>query len=452
MRRLLDNGAAVDGMPTDEKTPLVAACSNFDLSRRLKAITLLLDNGASPNPQNECKQGAIWALCSTGANENDPLHKEAFELLMKHGAKPYRGTSDLMTTFTTPLDNLLGRQDIEGFDKLLERCGGIDVLGVDDFLSFWNTVSISGNMNLMEKVILMDKEGAIARHAKTPIQTLLAMKPIPSALVTRLLEQNAKPDPPLAMSSLHSAIFHGAELDLIKQLLSNGADPNAMVAKQSILSHVISAQTDTWASGRKLAIVDLLLEAGVSIYKHLPTSRFFRLPDDTPRTSLGHAIHRKRGNQGLVKRLLEHQPLAGRRENEILKYIKEACRQGHRTALDAILSSAPKAAGPIIAQNVNLLTHLLLDNIYNSHVDGTEVSAAIDCLKMLLQRGGNEVLNDLPPSVISDQRTAKEKLLALMVSYSGPSVGKMNMVSGCFQRRLAFKAEDDWPKFKNGWD
>lgn len=452
MRRLIDNGASVDGLPTDEKTPLVSACGNFDLSRRVQAITLLLDNGASPNPHGQCKQGPIWALCSTGANEDDPLHKEAFELLMSRGAKPYRGTSDLMTTFTTPLENLLFKQDIAGFDKLLERCGGSEVLGMDDILSFWNTVAVSENIELVEKVILMDREGAIARHARSPIQSLLSMKPIPAALVTRLLEQGATPDAPMALSTIHQAIFRGAELDLIKQLLDSGANPNAMVAKQPVLSHVISTNSNSLETGRKIAIVDLLLEAGVSIYDHLHMSEFFSLPNDTPYTHLGHVIHRKRGNETIVQHFLEHQPLADRRDNEVFQYLKEACRQGHKTALEAILSSAPGVAQPILTRNINLLTHLLLDNTYSSHIDGTEVNAAIDCLKILLQTGGNEVLDTTPPGVIRDKRTAREKLLALMVVYSGPYAGKMAMVSGCFQRRLDFKDGDAVPKFKSGWD
>lgn len=455
--RVVAAGALIDGVPGHGTTPLISACDDKNVARRSKTISLLIESGASATLKNQSGQRPLWALFDAGVSGNvveHPDQQAAIELLISGGAKPYRGTLTFKKPFT-PLDTLLQKGHVEYFHRLIDMSGGKEALGKDDMLSFWDIVCAKSDPDLTRMILDIDEHTVIAQHARSPIQALLSLDPAPQDLVVRLLDKGASPDAQAGVSSITHAMTRGVDASLIKRLLDSGAGPRAVTASQPVFCHLLSAtKSTTMDNEKRLAIASLLLDAGVSAYERVRNSPYHRLPDGVPTTHLGHAVQKKRGNEEIVKMLLEREPLARRSEAEVLQHLKHICRQGHRVGLESIVSF-PEGDGVsiknMISQNALLLTHLLLDDIYNANSDGTEVDAAIDCLRILLQHAQDGILDHPPPAKITDTRTLREKLVALLVDNGASSGDKMTIVTGCFRRRLKLEEGDLMPIFNSGW-
>lgn len=463
VRRLIENEADVEGPHDAEMTPLLAACKNLNPDTRAETIGILLAHGASPEFQRRDTTPPLWALYhlgGTGEEDETSSQHLAFDMMLRHGAKPYRGTSVGMpysdNRTVSPLDDLLRKGEWDAFHRLLKRCIDPPIIGDDDILDFWNAVAPSGNGSSMRKIIDADENNIniIARRARSPVQALLAGDPVPRDLVVAMLEKVANPDEQAGMSCLARAIERGVDTALFKMLLDRGAEPRAITASQPVMNHIIAAHKSPLLDDqRRKEFAKLLLDAGVSPYERVRKSMHFSLPDHVPLTNLGHAIYKKTGNQEIVKMFLTREPLGHRQPVEVLRHLELVCRQGHKIALERIITLQDGEGISItfiIMENVLQLIHMLLDNIFGAHADSSEVDAAIGCLQFLLRHAQADMLDEAAPTGSRDARTAREKFMALAVDHGSSAGGKMAVVSGCFRRRMRFKEGDLMPQFTVG--
>lgn len=464
VRCLIEHGADVnDSNNQDMLAPLDYACKDLNPDSRAETIAILLDHGASPHGEPLNKTPPLWVLYhlgGTGEEDETSSQYRAFDMLLRRGARPYRGTSgrlpDAENRAVSPLDDLVRKGEWETFHRVLERCIDPPVIGEDDILGFWNALTPDANGPRMRKVIDADENNIniIASRARSPVQSLLAVDPIPRDLVVAMLEKVANPDEQAGMSCLARAVERGVDTALFKMLLDRGGEPRAITASQPVLNHVIAAHKSPLLDNqRRKEFAMLLHDAGVSPYERLRKSMYFSLPDYVPLTYLAHAIYKKTGNQEIVKMFLTREPLSHRQPTEALRHVELICRQGHKVALESAIALQDGdgiSITFIITENVLKLVHLLLDNVYGAHADGSEVDAAIGCLEILLRHAQAKMLDEAAPTGSPDTRTAREKLTTLGVNYGSPARVKMAMVSGCFQRRMRFEEGKPMPRFVAG--
>lgn len=436
LRRLVEAGESVDGTPQQSNTPLQMACGN----KHLHIASFLLEHGASPTYVGHSKQEPIWALyanCLPGTDSH-----ELFELLLSHGARPFRGTSTGEAPFTTPLEYLISQGDWKEFNNLLQRCGG-PALRDDDMIGFWNAAKSPKNPRLIKMVLELDQKGVIIRRDRTVIDTLFLSDPIPTDLILRLLDQ--APASPISAhaSSLRRAIQKDADLEFIQQLVKRRADDMYVNGGMSAIGDVLAARS-TIVQKKRYDIVEMLMNAGASVYDGSERPSELRR-SVSHHTHLSLAINQKQGNEDIVRLMLEKEPLWQRSIEEVLHHLEVASRQGHFIALQTVASSSQGLRH--IAYNSLTLIHLLLDNIFSTNLFVKDMNKAIDCLKLFLDNDDSSTL-DTPQPRLDDSRTAREKLLALMVHYMGSSAYKMNAVTWCLQRRVDFGENDDRPRFK----
>lgn len=216
-RLLLQSGADIDGFDRDESTPLHVAA----LHRKSEMVRFLLDQGADVNRRD--KNGA-YAL-SFAISGGDPT---AIQMILDAGAdlnhvSPQGGT-------LLPSACMRGLWDL--VDLLLER--GVDINQGDrngttpmHWVAYRDDAArVAEMLRRGAKASAADSNGMVPLHAAAERGALGTAK--------ALLDAGADPNAAnrLGMTPLmYASIPHGANPEMIRLLVSRGADPNKSSAR-----------------------------------------------------------------------------------------------------------------------------------------------------------------------------------------------------------------------------
>lgn len=234
--RLIKAGAS---MTEGSFTPLALAT----LFGRVKVVKLLLESGADPNvrhsdPPHDRNQTALMTAASTG-------NARIFDLLMAHGADPKAVTSK----GASALSRAVGRSNRHAIERLVKA--GCRASGHDLYRPVYD-----GDLALARLLIRAGADVNVARKQKYGLADL-------SLLETAIQERGSVQDDDWlgddqsqgareirARDARQSARY----LELIKELLRAGADPNRIAVDMSPVYRATK-----WGD---LAVVKLLLKAG----------------------------------------------------------------------------------------------------------------------------------------------------------------------------------------------
>ncbi|CAH0056847.1 unnamed protein product [Clonostachys solani] len=448
VNRLLLAGANVNGDEWGDSPPLMMAIENPHQRSILAIVHLLLDSGAAAHYDTMMHEPPLWSLYvhNKDRSEVEPIA----EMLLQHGASPVRGTATGNSKHTTPLEKFLADGDVTAFETLRARCP-CAILGEDDVIGIWRSVSKRSEAKLIEYVLDMDGcEGVLQKHdvIYLPVPRLSVQIPTPFDLILKLLnlQTGSRRIPGYLGGIINRAIVQNVDPLLIKELLDAGASCRHMYKFRTPLMEVLGKHGKPMELRKQY--IRVLLGAGDRIYRDLAMYYSPHLrPHEDPNTILGFALNEVTKDARvltLIELMLELQPLRNEPSAQTYIYVRQACLIGRMRALMAVIGSSDIAVSTI-RSNASKLIHEMLDTIPTQQRTIGDMSDAIDCLEFIIIQDG-DCLGSSAPDVSSDTRTAKEKLLALLWSNTSSD----NLMVGaiwCMRNRIRFTAEDVAPDF-----
>ncbi|KFA81559.1 hypothetical protein S40288_07772, partial [Stachybotrys chartarum IBT 40288] len=440
VKRLLEAGANVDGCPDAFASPLAAACQGQPSPTQWATARILVEAGACVDkPGNTCL-APLWALDLKDSDE--PEKKEMYQLLLQRGACPSRNSSSAsgIISYTTPLEGRLKQRDLAGFEALLASCGPnpLEKLGDDDFLGFWKAAVKSEDETILTHVLRLDQRGVVAKMNQQALSDLFRLMPMSNDLILRLLEQGANEHRSMfGMGTLVEAVSRAAEPKIIKELLARGSDPDELWQGQTLISYILSRRDIS--QERQLAYVQILMDAGVSIYQIIDKP-LWHPASISPTTHLADAIQGMSRDQEIVEYMLRKQPLHDHEHVRVSDYIQWCCGTGNWKALQAML--VDDYAKLLLGQNCTALLHHAMDGLRLRQLTVKEMDETISMVQFLLQHDSDlDTVGEGP----RDPRTLREKLRSVADSKGC----RADPTGWCFQRRMEFEDGQDLPVFKD---
>lgn len=448
VNRLLLAGANVNGDEWGDSPPLLMAVVNPHQRSILAIVSMLLHSGAAAHYDTVNHEPPLWSLYVH--NRDRPEVEPIAEMLLQHGANPVRGTATGDSKYTTPLEKFLADGDVTAFETLRARCPNA-VLGEDDVIGIWRSVSKRSEAKLIEYVLDMDGcEAVLQKHdvIYLPVPRLSVQIPTPFDLVLKLLnlQTGSRRIPGYLGGIINRAIVQNVDPLLVKELLDAGASCRHMYKFRTPLMEVLGKHGKPMELRKEY--IRVLLGAGDRIYRDLGMYYSPHLrPQEDPNTILGFALNEVTKDARvltLIELMLELQPLRNEPSAQTYVYVRQACLMGRMRALMAVIGSSDIAVSAI-RSNASKLIHEMLDTIPTQQKTIGDMSDAIDCLEFIVIQDG-DCLRSIVPDVSSDTRTAQEKLLALIWSNTSSDNHAVG-ATWCMRNRIMFTAEDKAPDF-----
>lgn len=291
---------------------------------------------------------------------------------------------------------------------------------------------------ILAHVLRLDQKGVVAKKNQQALSDVFRLMPRSNDLVSRLLEQGANEHRSMfGMSTLIEALSRAAEPKIIKELLSHGSNPNEPWQGLTPVSYILSRREIS--QERQLAYVQILMDAGVSIYQIIDKP-LWHPASISPTTHLADAIQGMSRDQRLVEYMLQKQPLHDHEHVRVSDYIQWCCGTGNWKTLQAIL--VDDDAKLLLRQNCTALLHHAMDGLRLRQRTVNEMDQTISMVQFLLQHDSDL---DTVGEGSRDPRTLREKLRSVADSKGS----RADPTGWCFQRRMEFEDGQDFPVFKD---
>jgi ankyrin repeat protein len=239
---LLEKGASVNALTTDNETPLHLACKCGDL----KTVALLIEKGASVNALKTDNETPLHLASRFG-------YLETVELLIDKGAS----VNALKTDNETPLHLASERGDLKTVELLIEKGSSVNAPATDNE----TPLHLASKRGDLKTVALLIEKGASVNSLTTDNETPLhlASKRGDLKTVALLIEKGASVNSLTTDNEtpLHLACKRG-DLKTVALLIEKGASVNALKTDNETPLHLASRF-------RYLETVALLIEKGASV-------------------------------------------------------------------------------------------------------------------------------------------------------------------------------------------
>lgn len=357
------------------ETPLYrAVAKNYNRGDRFKTVEFLLESGADPELTFVAKCTALAR--AVGTSVNCAMEK----LLLKHGARPYRGTSGKFAKYSLELSALETAMchTTDVFGVLLEACSPCD-LNDDDFLGIWDVFLRSFRHRFESE---RDWECTSKR-------TLTILDRDTNRVIAKRPESLRD-----LLHSCYSAydrlFMRGGCKDVMQKLLNQMRNPKVQTCSETqyTLDMLVGLHLEIVRHEPGLYFWDALIfdtiktffEDGISAYNAAsPLSSAFEQATEKP-------IDKR-----FVRHILKYQPLREHTYVDVGFYIARACQDPAVSILRSILESSDNAAG-IITSRAAEFTLILLGLVPATRLV-REIISILDCLEFIFATSGGSAFD-----------------------------------------------------------
>lgn len=375
------------------ETPLFrAVAGRHDYSgHRCKTIEILLESGADPELTFVVgKKALTFEIERFNTNSIGPY--SIVELLIKHGARPYRGTSGKfvgLSSASSPLEAAMVRgyrateaassEDI--FELLLEACGPRD-LNDDDFLGLWWAFLQS----FVVKYAWSHDWDYTSKRMLTILDrdTNLVIAKRPETLEELLRNCNTRS---------YGNSMENACIDVVHKLLDQMRKPKLQACRETQYALEMLVKVYLWSVERRsspwldrsliLDTIDTFFEDGISAYSATSTLG----------SAFGQATEKPIAKM-FLRHILEYQPLREHTDVDVGFYIARVCKDPDLSILEAILASSDNGS-EIITSRAAEFSLILLGLVPTTSLV-QEVVTILDCLEFIFETSGGSAF-DIPP-------------------------------------------------------